>query len=258
MAHHPLRNYRETMAKLDSLAAIADAKTTDAAWEDLDKLSHLLGFRYAGVGVINPDGAASGIDLDHASPFFLQSFDRYKNQHLHEVDPAAQVLASGAPLVFTEDVCRTAGPTMRKGAARLSEFFADESISAHAAMRIDLPNTFGAGFFAFGLKDGDADRTFKAKVKQHLNVLRLGSIAYAAVALRHTDTVDSDVLTIREAHVLTLVAQGLTVQEIAEQEGRAVITIRQQLAQARVRLGARTTSHAVMLAHQLGAIRPGS
>lgn len=256
MVHHPLRDYRQTMAKLDGLAAIADATTPDTAWNSLESLTRLLGFRYSGVGVVGDDVVSAGIDLDHASPFFLKSFARYTGQHLHKNDPAAHALAKGMPLVFADVACRTARPELREGAARLQQFFSDEDISAHAALRIDLPNRVGAGFFAFGLRDADAHITFKDNVARHLNVLKLAGMAYAAVCLRSNALTEIDVLSVREAHVLTLVAQGMTVQEIAEQEGRAVVTIRQQLAQARLRLGARTTSHAVMLAQQLGAIRP--
>ncbi|MEL7187870.1 MAG: helix-turn-helix transcriptional regulator, partial [Pseudomonadota bacterium] len=59
---------------------------------------------------------------------------------------------------------------------------------------------------------------------------------------------------LRERHVLTLVALGRTVDEIAEDEGKSPATIRTQLASARKQLGARNTTHCVSLALSLGLI----
>ena len=58
-------------------------------------------------------------------------------------------------------------------------------------------------------------------------------------------------LTPREREVLSLQARGLLLKEIAHQTGRSLHTIEEQAANARRRLGARTTAEAV--ARALGA-----
>jgi DNA-binding CsgD family transcriptional regulator len=57
-----------------------------------------------------------------------------------------------------------------------------------------------------------------------------------------------------ERTVLTLVARGLGQIEIAETLGRSTETVKTQVRQARRRLGARTTAHAVALAIVSGAL----
>lgn len=65
---------------------------------------------------------------------------------------------------------------------------------------------------------------------------------------------DYTVLSPSELRVLVLAAQGLTARQIAEDLHRSRDTISAQLGQARTKLGAKTTSHAVALAFRQGLI----
>ena len=61
-------------------------------------------------------------------------------------------------------------------------------------------------------------------------------------------------LTVRERHILALLAAGATLEQIAEQRNVAVSTVRTQLRNGMRRLGARHRAHAVAVALREGEI----
>lgn len=63
--------------------------------------------------------------------------------------------------------------------------------------------------------------------------------------------------TAREREILSLSANGYTVDEIASELGRSRETIREAISSARARLGARNICHAVALALSTGEIQIG-
>lgn len=61
-------------------------------------------------------------------------------------------------------------------------------------------------------------------------------------------------LTARQLRVLELIADGLTLNEIAPEIPCAAITVKRRRAEIFERLGARNAAHAVHIAHQRGLI----
>lgn len=247
--------YRDTRAQLRMLSEIALSKSTEDAWEALDRLSNNLGFDYSGVGLIGMSDRKMTITLEHASPFFHRSFSEYHKRQLHLQDPAARFVAQGQSLTFAHDAIATAPPALKEGGRKVAEHLSRDRIAGHAALRVDFPEHGFAGFFGIGQRETSQSGNFATCVEAQFGVLKLAATAYASVAMRNMGRQNSDILSTREAQVLTHIARGLTPQEIAEEEGRAIATVRHQIASARTRLGARNTSHAVAIALQIHAIR---
>jgi len=79
-------------------------------------------------------------------------------------------------------------------------------------------------------------------------------------AVRATDPVgvpDLDVLTDREREVVTLVAQGLTNDEIAQRLIMSGATAKTHVSRAMVKLAARDRAQLVVFAYEAGLVRPG-
>lgn len=240
---------------LANLSQIAGAKSTGHAWEALARLGRDLGYDYTGVGLIGTFAGDVSIALDHATPFFRRSFKEYHNNDLHLSDPAAHLIAQGASLTFARTAILTAPRHLRSGARKMAAHLKKDDVTGHATLRIDMPGQSFASFFAVGERDRSGDDSFTERVDAQRDLLNLAATAYTSVALRQLGRPNPDILTAREAHVLTLLARGLSPQEIAEDEGRSLTTIRHQILSARRRLGARNTANAVAIALQLGAIR---
>ncbi len=66
-----------------------------------------------------------------------------------------------------------------------------------------------------------------------------------------------DVLTDREREVMTLVAEGLTNEEIAERLFVSPATAKTHVSRAMVKLGARDRAQLVVFAYEAGLVRPG-
>ena len=71
---------------------------------------------------------------------------------------------------------------------------------------------------------------------------------------RRGDRSDGRVLTARQRAVLTGLARGDSVEEIALELGLSPDTVRVHIRNARMRLGARSRAHAVVIALRRGAI----
>lgn len=250
-----LNKYRETTSMLDSLAKIANAQTKDDAWHELERLSHSLSFSYCGVGVNNGRSRDVSLSMEYASPIFSRSFAEYAERNLQMYDPTARALAAGASHTFPIDGLKNASGRLHQGARELMSFLNSYNISSHGALRMELPNGRGLGFLGLGMIDGTDYNHFKARFKEHLQVLRLATICYTNVMVDADKPSAKTILSPRESHVLTLLAQGLSPAEIAENDNRSIATIRQQIISARSRLGARTTAQAVAIAQSMGVIQ---
>ncbi|MEM1387350.1 MAG: helix-turn-helix transcriptional regulator [Pseudomonadota bacterium] len=257
MRHQSLLDaYRENTNQLQDLADIAQAETDGHAWEALERLCHNAGFGYSGVGMIGVLGGEMAITLEHASPFFVVSFAKYQERGLHLTDPTAERLASGARVMVANTALKQAPAHLQDGAAKIKDHFLEDGILEHAALRIDMPHSAFASFLGIGVLSGDTKPEFRANLERRLGTLTVAATAYTSVMMRQAGMTDqADILTQREAHVLTLLARGLSPDDIAEQEHRALPTIRQQIKSARQRLNARSSAHAVAIALHLGEIR---
>lgn len=141
-------------------------------------------------------------------------------------------------------------------AALIKDHFREDGITGHAALRVDMPGRPFASFLGIGLNDNQTSGEFREKIRERYDLLRLGATTYTSIVLsERSPTEEAPIVSTREAHVLTQLARGLSPQEIAEADGRSLTTIRHQIASARSRLGARSATHAVARALELGLIR---
>jgi DNA-binding NarL/FixJ family response regulator len=84
----------------------------------------------------------------------------------------------------------------------------------------------------------------------------IASSTAAAAAAPHRDLLE--VLTPRESSVLTLIARGLSNQEIADELGVSLETVRTHVKHVYWKCGARDRAHAVIAAYESGLVpRPG-
>jgi len=251
-----LEAYSASQAALRHLADIARAPDSDTSWSFLEKLCVDCGFDYCGMGIIAPSDEGVCVDLRNASPFFQGVFDVYHEKAFHLEDPVARVIANGDHFINAEDVLNTPPAKLKDGAKKVKSHLLENGITAHAGYRVDMPGRPFASFLGFGSTSGLSGGDFRSLVKENDSILLLAASAYTSVALRERSASDGvRLLTEREAAVLTLLAKGLSPQEIAEQENRSLATIRHQIASARERLSARSPTHAVALALELGLIR---
>ncbi|MEM9912091.1 MAG: helix-turn-helix transcriptional regulator [Pseudomonadota bacterium] len=257
MAHRSILNaYRESQAAIRSLASIAEAQDGDTAWSVLEQLCHDSGFDLCGTGVISAPEDTVSIHLSHGTPYYQGTFERYVGADLHLNDPVAGKIAHGARFVDTEDALSSPMQTEVEGARQIKQLLREKGYSGHGVFRMELPDRPYAGWFGFAMSKGQSKAEFRDMSSQKRDLLMLGATAYTSVVLcERTSSEAIPMITNRESKILIQLAKGMTPQEIAEEEGRALPTIRHQIASARNRLGARSAAHAVALALQLGLIR---
>lgn len=77
-------------------------------------------------------------------------------------------------------------------------------------------------------------------------------------APHHAHRTTRAVVTLRESQVLTGVARGMSIEDVAAVLGLSENTVRHHLKKIYRRLGARSRAHAVALAYELGVIAPGT
>ena len=249
-----LFSYQEAKSQLTALSNIARADSAEDAWAELEAPTKRLGFDYAGVGVLGLMENGVEIDLNHATEFMRKSFDEYHHKDLHLTDPSARALVHGARMSYLDRAIVEAPPHLRDGADKVAEHLRKDAVAGHASFRVDMPGRPFASFLGIGQRDHTDTGDFHARVEEHYDLLNLAATAYTSVALRNFEQPNADILSQREARILTLLARGLTAREIAEEEGRALSTVRQQIASARRQLGARTTAQAITIALEIGAI----
>ncbi|MEM9843654.1 MAG: LuxR C-terminal-related transcriptional regulator [Pseudomonadota bacterium] len=251
-----LNAYRESQSALRDLAEIAVAADSSTAWSLVEKLCADMGFDYSGTGVVGNRTGEISVGLRYGTPFFEHTFREYEKSELHLADPMAFGLLDGARVLNAEDVLGSPPRRLAEGARRMKDYLKAYSIAGDAALRIDLPGRPYTGYLGVGFKEGQSKTEFRDKLQQNSDVLMVAAAIYTSVALRERNPKDhAPIVTDREKSVLSLLAQGLTPREIAEQECKSLTTIRNQIASARARLGARSSAHAVALAIELKLIR---
>ena len=142
-----------------------------------------------------------------------------------------------------------------------------DGVAATAAIRREFPD---ARIIALTSYDGDQDifraldagvRGYILKEMVHTEILGAIRAVHAghrlmppAVAQRLTAHFPQQTLTPREIEVLTLVAQGLSNQEIGARLGTAAGTVKMQVQSILAKLNATDRTHAVTIALQRGII----
>ena len=114
----------------------------------------------------------------------------------------------------------------------------------------DVHRALDAGAMAYLTKDANDDELVAAI----LAVFRGKRYLPAALAALLDERVSQDELTAREQEVLSLLAEGMSNQEIADQLGIAEKTVRIHMTHIFDKLGAADRTQAVITAHQRGLV----
>ncbi len=121
-----------------------------------------------------------------------------------------------------------------------------------------------AGAAGFLVKDTDASELIRAVrvvaagdalLSPAITRRLIAEFATRSRATRRTPAVDT--LTVREREVVTLVAAGLSNEEIADKLYMSVSTAKTHATRAMTKLGARDRSQLVVFAYESGLVRPG-
>ncbi|MEM7731471.1 MAG: hypothetical protein AAF280_01665 [Pseudomonadota bacterium] len=114
---HLLAAYKQTRTALNALGTIVKAPDSQRAWSMVEKICVDCGFDGPGVGIVALTDANLSIDLNHATPFFADSFDKYHRRNLHFNDPVADQIERGARMLNPEDVLKGAPQSILEGPA---------------------------------------------------------------------------------------------------------------------------------------------
>ncbi len=178
---------------------------------------------------------------------------------------AVELAASLAPDIVLMDIRKP----------RLDGLEATRRIASSSTVRIIVLTTFELDEYVFtALRDGAAG--FLVKDTEPADLIRAVRVVAAGEALlspgvtrrliseyasrSRTGPVPSgqlDALTEREREVVTLVALGLSNEEIASRLVVSPLTAKTHVSRAMVKLGARDRAQLVVLAYESGLVRPG-
>lgn len=194
-----------------------------------------------------------------------------------EAEPGIEVIAEAADGEQAIAAWRRFGPDIVLMDVRMpvvDGLQATRSILANdTATRIIILTTFDlddyvfealrAGASAFLLKNAPPEQLIQAvTVVARGEALLDPGITRAVIERfaqrRDPPAIDLDQLTSRELEVLTLIARGLTNAEIAEHLVVAPGTVKAHVAKVLAKLGCRDRTQAVVMAYELGVVRPGA
>lgn len=219
-------------------------------WDTANRLIKRLGGTALNIGAIQIDNTEPTWMLSSMSAYWLY---RYVNDGLYQIDPFIPMLKTrNTPIELDTSTRNPAQP-----------------------LNADL---FEAGYsFLYGLPFSGADLSERKIVTYCSDLSRAELVArgyleririLAAILVTQVYPLDSlalmpdqyfsqNPLSQREAESLTLLAQGLRNQRIAEALGVAEVTVRKHINAARIKLSALTREQAVAIALQHGFIRLG-
>lgn len=240
---------------LPTLRLLAEAMDGDTAWDRLDTLRADLGFDYCGLGLIGLDSNGNAdVVMHHATDRFDEAVKIYKSRGLDVIDPVARLMASGTPLAIANDVLDNVSASQRVHADAMRSFLTKQGFPAHASLAINLPFESSPAFLAFGSYADQPNGAYRRMVRESIAYWNLGAMAYANALINERQAAPSSLLTPTEHRVLSLLASGQRLREIAESENKSFSTVRRQADEARRRLGARTTAQAIRMACELGIL----
>lgn len=239
-------------ARLTCIRGLYEARSSELAlreFDDLLSLTPIRSFLLFRVIIVAPDGIAS--EVVAASPLSVPNVahgpvpEEWVARVLrHETGPGHTAVNNTSSAKSRKKV--SASAILRLGTSGALEA---------AAIAVESDNPGEQAYFAC-LADGSlSGEALTHALEEWGWLIDIG----AGLLLRHfpasMNSDDDALLTASEARVLKGLARGLSAEQIAEETGRSLSTIRNQLRSARVRLGARSTAETLAIAIRTGQIR---
>ncbi len=240
----------------DFVAGLRQAQDIDAIWSSLRRFAASHGLERVVLGATRIDAEQGTlVPVDYRTDLPADQFRDYLESGRYRCDPmfwAAQ--ATERPLAAHLDTCRSLpmSPPMR-------ELFESEIVQAWP-FRMAMPVVVTPGGDRWSVVFGGAQTAKEASelVRAAAPALWLAASA-AGLRLAGLDRIRASSetpLSTRERECLLRLAQGLRIDRIAERLGICAATVELHLANARRKLGARTSVEAVARAVQRGVIDP--
>jgi DNA-binding CsgD family transcriptional regulator len=250
---------QDTVQRLETLNRLGSGARSDDIAVELDRLRVSLSFDYLSMARLSlgPEMPAfADVSLDAR---LLNVCEAYIERGLHVADPTIPAVMSSSGVVVTNRYFGRQTPD--DGGAwgqGMTELYREFGLASQAALRVDTVEPEQAVILCMGTFDANKAAEMENNAVSMQGVLRLASLAYLNALEREAPSGGSQdmILSPAERDVLGRLAQGATPQDVSEDTGKSISTVRKQMESARRRLGARTTSHAIALAIALELIRP--
>lgn len=242
------------------LARLSRATTVREASRCFSAFLDAFGVDGFGLGFVWRDGDSISGDLANASGAMVPLIRAYLQQGLAAGDPGLRDLLDGARLVlWSESLFRDAEPA---GAgcrrAEIAALMVAHGVVGGVSLNL---NPFGGPYRAvmsLMRTSSPGAESFDEMIRRDGWALRAASLVYSDVVLRGDAPLQDDgagVLSSSERLVMEGLIRGQRAREIATALGKSEHTIRNQIASAQSRLGARTKEQAVATALRRGLIR---
>lgn len=239
------------------IGQIKEARDNSTAFETLSRLLDGFGIDYYGFGSIVGAGDRPTNTLEICHPTFRRITADYQQRELFRNDPGIRLLRQGGSELIASKFYLTRQGSSLDPAAQVAEMMRAADVQEHICVPI-LPIRRGVtGYFALGALGETPALELRNTYNRNRTLIYLAALSYLDVHLRDSGKRDGGLLTRSEVDVLTELARGAAPAEVARARGKSIHTVRQQIASARKRLGARSVAEAVLLARELGEIRLG-
>lgn len=229
---------------LSALRSLATGRDTDAFFEAMEALRETLNFSGHRLRIATPRDRGYCVFWEYSLGSFA-SFARGARPKM-----AAGGASSFAPFLIEEPETQFwRRPSENAPSEAMSNdlmtSFEKLGVKAGATYPLSLLNGNQIAFTCVAAAIGETPAAFEARFPRLVPDLKLATLVAADFALRHFTRVSREVLTPNQAIVLDFLSEGQRLRDIAARLGKSERTVRHQLASARERLGAATTTEAI-------------
>lgn len=191
-----------------------------------------------------------GAEMTGVSSYSAEWQARYVEDNLVVVDPIIRLARQNMrPFTWSRK-----DPAFQRGLYRTFFKNAQEN-GISSGLTIPIPGSYGR-FATLTLASSEAEAAGEIEIANPVRATTAAALIYASLSqnARFSPGVSEPVLTIRQATCLSWASYGKTMLEIAVLMGISHNTVRFHLDDAKAKLGASNTAHAVRLAAQRGMI----
>jgi DNA-binding CsgD family transcriptional regulator len=242
------------------LERITTARNVDDAADELDGFLKPLGIDGFGFGLIWRDGDAVSGALNCARGRMTPLVTAYLENGMANGDPVLRAMLRGERTALWSHYFFNLSRPVESWDRRAEIAALMKALGVEAGATINL-NDFGGAYRAvisFTSHPQNGDAGFEAIFNRHGWAVRTASLAFCDLALREglpSARSFGPTLSNSERLVLEGLVRGQRARDIALSLGKSEHTVRNQIAAAQARLGARTKEQAVAIALRRGLIK---